>query len=297
MRLLIISLICLLPNLSWATGTGHDNKLKIVTTFSVIEDMVKNIVGPHADVVSITKRGAEIHGYRPTPRDIMETLDADIVFSNGLNLEAWFDQFIRHIGNVPNVTLTQGLEPIYVSEERGSDMANPHAWMSLNNAELYVQNIVNGLSQVDPFRSETYQQNGDAYIKALSASIDPLKAKLAQIDEAKRWLVTCEGAFGYLAKDLGLGELYIWPMNADQNGTPSQMRHVIETVRDHDIPVVFCESTISTEPALQIARETGARFGGVLYVDTLTDKEGPAATYKDLMVTTITRIVDELTKE
>lgn len=289
--------LVLLFFMAWPSLGMAQDKLKIVTTFSVLADMVQHVAGPSAEVVSITKRGAEIHGYRPTPQDIVQTLDADLVFSNGLNLEGWFNQFLRHIGDVPTVTLTNGLEPLFVSGSRSEDAANPHAWMSFEHASLYIDNIVEGLVQIDPFRSETYRQNGDAYLETLAAALEPLKAKLDSVPTSQRWLVSCEGAFGYLAQDLGLQELYIWPMNAEQNGTPDQMRNVIDVVRQQDIPVVFCESTISPDPALQIARETGARYGGVLYVDTLTSADGPAPTYYDLMVGTVTLIVEELTRE
>ena len=139
--------------------------------------------------------------------------------------------------------------------------------------------------------------NADSYRQALRDTLEPLKQRLADVPDAKRWLATCEGAFSYLAQDLGLRELYLWPMNADQVGTPQQIRTVVDTVRAQAIPAVFCESTVSDKPARQVARETGARYGGVLYVDSLSTPDGPVPSYLDLLRVTTETIVAGLTGE
>ena len=160
---------------------------------------------------------------------------------------------------------------------------NPHAWMGLDNAIIYVNNIARALGEHDPGNAAAYLANAEAYKVQLRKTILPLREAIADLPEARRWLVTCEGAFSYLARDFGLQELYLWPMNADQVGTPQQVRSVIDGVRAHDIPVVFCESTVNTAPAEQVARETGAAYGGVLYVDSLSTADGPVPTYLDLL--------------
>lgn len=260
--------------------------LKVVTTFTVIADMARNVGGEAVDVVSITKPGAEIHGYEPTPQDIVGASDADLVLWNGLGLERWFEQFLTNLGEVPSATLTDGITPISITGGDYDGRPNPHAWMSIENALVYVDNIQRALSGIDPANAATYAANATAYKAKLAAALDPLKAQIAALPEDRRWLVTCEGAFSYLARDLGLQELYLWPINADQQGTPRQVRAVIDGVREHAIPAVFCESTVSSAPAEQVARETGAAFGGVLYVDSLSAEDGPVPTYLDLLKVT-----------
>ena len=276
--------------------TAHaDDRLKVVTTFTVIADMARNVAGPGVDVVSVTKPGAEIHGYEPTPQDIVGAADADLILWNGLGLERWFEQFLGNLGAVPSATLTDGIMPISIAGGDYDGKPNPHAWMSLDNALIYVDNIAQALITADPANAATYTANADAYKARLVAEIGPLKDQIAALPEGRRWLATCEGAFSYLARDLGLTELYLWPINADQQGSPRQVQAVIDGVREHQIPAVFCESTVSSAPAEQVARETGAAFGGVLYVDSLSDGDGPVPTYLDLLKVTTETIARGLT--
>jgi manganese/iron transport system substrate-binding protein len=256
--------------------------------------MAANVAGDAADVVSITKPGAEIHGYEPTPGDIVAASDADLVLWNGLNLELWFEQFVANLGDIPSVTVSEGITPIPISSGSYADKPNPHAWMGLENALIYIDNITAAFVAQDPANAETYRANAEAYKTRLRDTLNPLRAKIAELPQDQRWLVTCEGAFSYLARDLGLQELYLWPMNADQMGTPQQVRAVIDGVREHDIPVIFCESTVNTAPAEQVARETGAAYGGVLYVDSLSLSDGPVPTYLDLLRVTSTTVAEGL---
>ena len=282
--LLVAALTATLPLTAFA-----QDRLKVVTTFTVIADMTRNVAGEGVEVVSITKPGAEIHGYEPTPQDIVAASDADLVLWNGLNLERWFEQFLTNLGEVPSATLTEGIQPISISGGEYEGKPNPHAWMSPANAQIYVDNIAAALSDADPANAATYAANAATYKARLAAALDPLKAQIVALPEDRRWLATCEGAFSYLARDLGLQELYLWPINADQQGTPRQVRAVIDGVREHAIPAVFCESTVPSDPAEQVARETGAAFGGILYVDSLSAEDGPVPSYLDLLrVTTET---------
>ncbi len=278
-------------------ANADQDKMKVVTTFTVLADMAKNVAGDSADVVSVTKPGAEIHGYEPTPQDIVRAHDADLILWNGMNLELWFEQFLANLNDVPSVTLTDGITPIPIKSGAYQGKPNPHAWMGLNNAMIYIDNIEAAFAKYDPEHAENYAHNAEQYKAKLRATIEPLKAKIAQIPAEDRWLVTCEGAFSYLAKDLGLKELYLWPMNADQVGTPQQVRSVIDGVKQHDINVVFCESTVNTSPAKQVARETGATYGGELYVDSLSTQDGPVPTYLDLLTTTSETVANGLTSQ
>ncbi|AFI46039.1 TPA: metal ABC transporter substrate-binding protein [Pasteurella multocida] len=266
-------------------------KFKVVTTFTVIQDIAQNVAGDAAIVESITKPGAEIHDYEPTPKDIVKAQHADLVLWNGLNLERWFEKFFENVKDKPAVVVTEGITPISIYEGPYKEAPNPHAWMSTSNALIYIENIKNALVKYDPKNADIYVKNAENYANKIKQLDQPLREKLAKIPEGQRWLVTSEGAFSYLAKDYGLQEAYLWPINAEEQGTPQQVRHVIETVRKNNIPVVFSESTISDKPAKQVAKETGAKYGGVLYVDSLSTAKGPVPTYIDLLNTTVSTIV------
>jgi len=270
--------------------------LKVVTSFTILADMASNVAGEAAEVVSITKPGAEIHNYQPTPRDIGRTRDADLILWNGLNLELWFEKFLDRLGDVPSAVLSEGVQPMSIGSGPYDGLPNPHVWMSPSDALIYVDNIEKALSNADPANAETYKTNAADYKNRIRAITEPLRSQLAAIPETKRWLVTSEGAFSYLARDFGLQELYLWPINADAQGTPQQVRHVIDTMLEHDIPVLFSESTVSPKPAEQVARETGAHYGGILYVDSLSDQDGPVPTYLDLLQVTIDTIVSGILK-
>ncbi|WP_295648614.1 metal ABC transporter substrate-binding protein [uncultured Haemophilus sp.] len=266
-------------------------KFKVVTTFTVIQDIAQNVAGDAATVESITKPGAEIHEYEPTPKDIVKAQSADLILWNGLNLERWFERFFQNIKDKPAVVVTEGITPLSIYEGPYKDAPNPHAWMSPSNALIYVENIKNALVKYDPQNADTYQKNAAAYAEKIKQLDKPLREKLAQIPADQRWLVTSEGAFSYLAKDYDLKEGYLWPINAEQQGTPQQVRKLIDLVKKNQIPVVFSESTVSAKPAQQVAKESGAKYGGVLYVDSLSAADGPVPTYIDLLNVTVSTIV------
>jgi len=296
MKTTLAPVLALVIATGMATQAIAADKMKVVTTFTVLADMAAQVAGDDADVVSVTKPGAEIHGYEPTPQDIVRAYDADLILWNGMNLELWFEQFLGNLRDIPAATLSDGIEPISISAGSYTGKPNPHAWMGLDNALIYIDNIEKALARTDPDNAATYAANAARYKDELRDVIAPLRAAIATIPDDKRWLVTCEGAFSYLARDFGLKELYLWPMNADQVGTPQQVRAVIDGVRAHNIPVVFCESTVNTAPAQQVARETGARYGGELYVDSLSEAGGPVPTYLDLLRVTATTVADGLTQ-
>ncbi len=275
----------LLPSARAAEAAETGKRIRVVTTFTILADMARNVAGDLADVESLTKPGAEIHGYEPTPQDIVRAGRADLILWNGLNLELWFEKFFANVKDVPSAVLTTGIEPMSITEGPYTGKPNPHAWMSPTDALRYVENIRAALAKADPAHAAGYTANATAYGEKIRAIDAPLRARLARIPAAQRTLVTSEGAFSYLCRDYDLKQLYLWPINADAQGTPQQVRAVIDAVRASKIPVVFSESTISPKSARQVARETGARYGGVLYVDSLTDAKGPAPTYLALLET------------
>ncbi|MFM9847263.1 MAG: metal ABC transporter substrate-binding protein [Hyphomicrobiaceae bacterium] len=285
---LLIGGLCLAQS-AYAQGASP-KPFRVVTTFTVIQDIAQNVAGTAAIVESITKPGAEIHDYQPTPLDIVKAQSADLVLWNGMNLERWFERFFDNVKNVPSAVMTEGIEPMGIREGPYTGKPNPHAWMSPNNALIYIENIRKALAQHDPTNAETYSKNAAAYAAQIKAMDEPLRKRLSAIPAEQRWLVSSEGAFSYLARDYGLKELYLWPINADEQGTPSQVRRVIDTIRKEKIPVVFSESTVSDKPAKQVAKETRAHYGGVLYVDSLSAANGPVPSYVQLLEVTVATI-------
>jgi manganese transport system substrate-binding protein len=276
-------------------GTGADSGKPIVlTTFTVLADIARNVAGDHLTVESITKPGAEIHGYEPTPRDIAKASEADLILDNGLNLELWFQRFVAE-ADVPHVVVSKGIEPMDITEDASAGKPNPHAWMSPVNAQLYVDNMVEAFSELDPEHAADYRRNGVAYKTRLRSIQDDLVTELSGLAGNRRALVTCEGAFSYLARDAGLTEKYIWPVNAERQATPQQIASTIEFVKENEIPAVFCESTVSDKPMQRVVDATGATFGGTLYVDSLSEESGPVPTYLDLIRHDVDTIVAGLT--
>ena len=275
---------CSVANNSASTSDSDlEDKKKVVTTFTILADMARNVAGDEIVVESITRIGSEIHGYEPTPSDLRKAQDADLVLYNGMNLERWFEQFYGSLEDVPSVLLTEGIEPIPIAEGPYQDKPNPHAWMSPRNALIYVENIRQALVEIDPENATTYNNNAATYSAKIKAIDQSLTADLQKLPAQKRYLVSCEGAFSYLARDYGLKEMYLWAINAEQQSTPKQIQKLIEAVKANSVPTVFCESTVSNKGQKEVAKATGASFGGDLYVDSLSTQEGPVPTFLDLL--------------
>ena len=288
----ILTLLVVLPLIPAA----ETDKFKVITTFTVIADIARNIGGDAAIVESITKPDAEIHNYQVTPGDIRRASGSNLILYNGLNLELWFEKFFKNFNSIPSVVVTDNIKPLGISEGPYSGKPNPHAWMSTRNALIYIENIRKAFVQYDKENAETYNKNAAIYTTKIMALDEPFREKIESLTIENRWLVTSEGAFSYLAEDYGLKEAFLWPINADGQGTPQQVRKVIDLVRKNRIPAIFSESTVSSKPAKQVARETGARYGGVLYVDSLTSEDGKVPSYIDLLKVTLQTIVEALSE-
>lgn len=286
---------CGTPSHMAQASNGSAKPKRILATFTVIADMAENVAGDAAIVESITKPGTEIHDYEPTPSDIVRAQQADLVLNNGLGLERWFEKFMGAIKDVPTVNISEGIAPIAIAEGSYKDKPNPHAWMSLTNAKIYVENIRKALVGLDPANESTYNTNATAYLAKFQPLEEQLKDALSAIPPAQRALVTCEGAFSYFARDAGMQEIYMWAINADQEGTPDQVKAVITRVRENKIPVLFCESTVNAKAMEQVAAETGARFSGTLYVDSLTAADGDAQTYLDMLQFNVRAVAEAYT--
>ncbi|PSV25417.1 metal ABC transporter substrate-binding protein [Photobacterium sp. GB-56] len=282
----VTNAVLLSVGLFMSTVSHANDKFKVITTFTIIADMAKNVAGDAAIVESITKPNAEIHNYQVTPGDLKRAQGADLILYNGLNLELWFNKFFQNLHDVPSVTVTENITPLSITQGPYNGKPNPHAWMSPENGIIYVENIRQALVKHDPKNAGIYNKNAQQYTQEIKQTIAPIRNQINTIPVDKRWLVTSEGAFSYLARDFGLKELYLWPINADAQGTPQQVRQLIDAVRQHQIHAVFSESTVSAKPAQQVARETGANYAGVLYVDSLSANNGPVPTYLELIKVT-----------
>lgn len=286
---LVISCLSLFTSTVWAAAEDSQASMEqprrkvVATTFTVIQDMAQNVAGDLWEVVSITPPNAEIHEYEPSPKDILKARRADLLLWNGLGLERWFERFYTHMDHIPVAILSKGLAPMPLVKGPYKGEPNPHGWISPANAAIYIDNIRQALTEQDPAHAEVYQQNAAAYKARIARLNAPIAQRLSRIPAQQRKLTTCEGAFSYLARDYDVGELYLWAVNSEQEGTPQQIRNVVDTVRKDHIPVVFCESTVSPRAMKQVARETHTHFGGVLYVDSLSSKDGPVPTYERLL--------------
>ncbi|SDQ69089.1 metal ABC transporter substrate-binding protein [Quadrisphaera sp. DSM 44207] len=271
-----------------------DGRPVVLATFTVIADMAREVAGDRARVESLTKPGAEVHGYEPTPSDLQRAVRADLVLVNGLGLEGWTSRFTDRV-RAPQVVLTQDVDVLVIAEGAAAGEEDPHAWMSPVQAQHYVRAIAAALSELDPAGAPEYAERARAYGERVAAVGQELAAALAALPPEQRALVTCEGAFGYLARDAGLSARYLWPVNSDADATPRRIAAVVEFVERGDVPAVFCESTVSDRVQQRVAAETGARLGGTLYVDSLSAPGGPVPTYLDLLRHDARVVVEGLT--
>ena len=270
------------------------DKKEVLTTFTVLADLARNVAGDRLTIRSIVKPGSEIHGYQPTPSDIERAGSADLIVENGLGLELWARKFTASAGNIPTLTLSDGMEPLLIAEDAYAGKPNPHAWMSPQRTMAYVDQLERAFGTLDPAGADQFKANAIAYKQRLQRLDQELRSALRAIPEKRRVLVSCEGAFTYLANDYGLEEAYLWPVNAESQVTPKRMARLIETVRDRKIPAVFCESTVSDKAQKQVAAESGARFGGTFYVDSLSKPDGPAPTLLKLQRHNVALLINGL---
>ncbi len=271
------------------------DKLVALSSFTIIADMVGEIGGDKVESISLTKPGANIHGYEPTPSDLIQASKAEIFFENGLNLELWTSKLKANIPNVPMVKVSEGVQLISIEEGPYVGKPNPHAWMSPKQGLIYIENIRKGLTAAAPEHEAYFKERADAYAAELIALDKELATALATVPAEQRYLVTCEGAFTYLTKDYNLSEVYLWAINSDAGASPQQVVKVIDTVKTNKIPAVFCESTVAADIQEGVAAASGAKMGGVLFVDSLSGPEGPASTYLTLLQHTVKTIIDGLT--
>ena len=259
-----------------------DEKPIVLTTFTILADLASNVAGDRLLIRSITKPGAEIHSYQFTPSDIIKSKGAQLIIENGLGLELWISKYMTSAGNIPKIKLTEGIEPFLIEGDIYAGRPNPHAWMSPKRAINYVDKITEAFISIDPDGEIVYKTNASSYKAKLLLLDQELRNSLSLIPKERKVLVTCEGAFTYLARDYGMQEAYLWPVNSASQVTPRRMVDLIKKIKENDVPTIFCESTVSPKAQMEVAKSSGSNFGGIFYVDSLSDSNGPASTFIDM---------------
>ncbi|WP_026831855.1 metal ABC transporter substrate-binding protein [Exiguobacterium undae] len=286
-----------------STDSADEGKLQVVTTYSILEDMARVVGGEHVEVHSMVKIGANPHEYDPLPTDVQKMADADVVFYNGLNLEAggsWFNK-LRSSTNkdgkdAPVYQLSKGVEPKYLTAAGKEQETDPHAWLDLSNGIQYVENVKDGLIKEDPDNRADYEKNASAYIKELKTLDTKAKERFAAIPEEQRHLITSEGAFKYFSSAYDFKADYIWEINSDNQGTPDQVRRIVDLIKQQDIPVLFVETSVDRRSMETVSRETGVPIGGTLYTDSLGAKGKDGSTYLTMMEANFDTIEQQLTR-
>jgi zinc/manganese transport system substrate-binding protein len=266
-----------------AAPSHADDKLKAVASISIIGDLVKNVGGDRVEVATLVGPNGDAHVFSPTPTDARTLGTAKIVFVNGMGLEGWMTRLVAVSGaKLAPIEVTAGVKPRQ-AEEGGHHAIDPHAWQSLANARIYVANIRDGLKQVDPAGAAVYDANAKAYLDKLDALEREVRETIDKIPPDGRRIITTHDAFGYFGQAYGVQ--FIAPVGVSSDAEPSarDIAKIITQVKRQKIPAVFMENISDPRMMQQIARETGAKIGGTLYSDALSDAKGPAATYLDMM--------------
>lgn len=276
---------------SWAAPDAV--KIRAVASFSILGDLVRAVGGPYVAVTNLVGPDSDTHGFSPSPADAKKLATADIVFVNGLGLEGWLDRLIRASGTrAPVVVTSTGVKTIAAVHEHahadgghGHDdhAVDPHAWQSVANVRIYVANIRDGLTKVDPTHAEAYRAAADAYTAQLDALDQAVRQAVEKIPPENRRIITTHDAFGYLADAYGLRFIAPQGVSTESEASPRDIAAIIRQIRREKVPAVFLENISDPRQMEQIAREGGARIGGKVYSDALSGPDGPAATYLDMM--------------
>ncbi|MFS0574783.1 metal ABC transporter substrate-binding protein [Sporosarcina sp. 179-K 3D1 HS] len=273
------------------TDSGaNEEKLKIITTYSIIYDMVKNVGGDLVDIHSLAPIGSDPHNYDPLPQDVVLTTDADIVFYNGLNLEegnGWFNKLMvaanKSDDDAPVFKVSEGVTPMYLKSEEHAGEEDPHAWLDVRNGIRYVENIRDILSKMDPDHASVYEENASRYISQLEDLHEGIKDKMSQVPEGKRILVTSEGAFKYFSAAYDFEAAYIWEINSHDEGTPEQLKRIVDIIKENGIPALFVETSVDTRSMETVSRETNVPIQGEIFTDSLGKPGTDGDTYMDMV--------------
>jgi len=259
--------------------------LKVVASFSILGDMVKNVGGDKVRVSTLVGPNADTHTYQPTPADAKTLAQADIVVVNGLHLEGWLDRLIKASGyKGPVVTASEGVttRTMIDADEGGKKITDPHAWQNLSNGKIYAVNIEKGLAQADPENAATYAQNARDYTARMDKMDAWVKASFNAVPRAKRKIITSHDAFGYLGQAYGVTLLSPMGVSTDSEASAQNVGKLVRQIKKENVTALFIENMTDPRLVENIARETGVRPGGELYSDALSAADGPAGTYLDM---------------
>jgi len=271
------------------------DKLNVVATFSILADFVRNVGGDRVDVKALVGPNGDAHVYQPTPSDAKTLGDARLVLVNGLGFEGWMGRLVKASGTkAAMVTATKGVKPRKMEEE-GHAGADPHAWQSVPNAKIYVANIRDALVAADPAGKSAYDANAAAYLARLDALDAEVKAAVAAIPADRRKIITTHDAFGYFGAAYGVAFIAPQGVSTESEVSARDVAKIITQIRKQKIPAVFLENVTDERLLKRIAEESGARVGGTLYSDALTDDKGPAPTYIDMMRHNVKQLSTALT--
>jgi zinc/manganese transport system substrate-binding protein len=272
-----------------------DTRVKVVATFSILADLVKNVGGDRVAVAALVGPNGDAHVYQPTPSDAKTLADAKLVFTNGLGFEGWMNRLVKASGSkAPMIVATKGVKPRKM-EEDGHAETDPHAWQSVANAKIYVGNIRDGLVAADPAGKATYEANASAYLARLDALDGEVKDAIAKIPADRRRIITTHDAFGYFAVAYGVAFIAPQGVSTEAEVSAKDVARIITQIRKQKIPAVFLENVTDKRLLERIGTESGARVGGTLYSDALTDEKGEAPTYLDMMRHNVKQLASALT--
>ncbi len=287
-RIVAVAVACALAALTGCAAPGaaapasDDGRPLVLATFTVIADLAREVAGDAARVESVTRPGVEVHDYEPTPGDLVRTEGADLVVTNGMGIDDWLLTLVER-ADAPHVVLSDAVEPIPIETGHYAGNPNAHAWVSPAEGARYVEALRVAIGELVPAERAAIDSRAAEVTARLQGLGDRLRDGVAALPQRQRILVTCEGAFSYLARDAGLAEASLWPVNAGGQGTPQSIAAVAAAVERTGVPTVFCESTTHPGTQRQIARNAGVRFDGSLHVDSLSAPGGPAPTYLALI--------------
>ena len=274
-------------------------KLKVVASFSILADFVRNIGGERIDLVTLVGADTDAHAFVPTPAHARNVAAANLIFINGLGFEGWMTRLIKAAGSRADaVTATAGVKPLRMDDQKDGHShgaIDPHAWQSVANAKIYVGNIRDALVKADPAGRQTYDANAMAYAEKLDALEAEVRAAVARIPADRRRIITSHDAFGYFAASYGVQFIAPSGVSTETEASARDVARIISQIKTQKIPAVFLENISSARLMEQIARETGARIGGKLYSDALSGPDGPAPTYIEMMRHNVRQLGSALT--
>ena len=302
--LLLLAFVGLAACSSQKSSTdSSSSKLNVVATNSIIADITKNIAGDKINLHSIVPVGQDPHEYEPLPEDVKKTSKADLILYNGINLEtggnAWFTKLVENAKKKENkdyYAVSEGVDVIYLEGQSEKGKEDPHAWLNLENGIIYAQNIAKRLSEKDPANKETYEKNLKAYVEKLSALDKEAKEKFNNIPEEKKMIVTSEGCFKYFSKAYNVPSAYIWEINTEEEGTPDQIKSLVEKLRKTKVPSLFVESSVDDRPMKTVSKDTNIPIYAKIFTDSVAEKGEEGDSYYSMMKYNLEKIAEGLSK-